>query len=937
MDTSSRPWETPSVPPSQDALQAILSAQSAIEKEAWPQEMGSVTVRAALHTGTPEEWDGDYFGPPVNRVARLLLAGHGGQTLLSLPTQELVRDYLPPGVELLDLGERRLKDLFRPERVYQVLGPDLPSRFPPLKTLDIRPNNLPVQPTPLIGREKELLEISQLLRQPHVHVVTLTGPGGTGKTRLALQTAADLVDHFEGGAYFVNLAPIADVDQVVPTIAQVLGVKEAPGQPLIENLKSHLKETELLLLLDNFEQVIPAGIQIADLLTAAPKVKVLITSREPLQIRGEHNYSVPPLALPDGKQLPPLERLTQYEAVRLFIERAVAAKPDFSATNQNAPAIAEICARLDGLPLAIELAAARIRLLTPQAMLSRLQNRLKLLTGGAKDLPARQQTLRSAIEWSHDLLNPEEQKLFRRLAVFVGGRTLEAIEAVCNAQGDLVLDVLDAIQSLVDKSLMRQEKGVAEQPRFVMLETIHEFAREKLEQSGEAEITQWNHANYFLALAEQAYPKFNKPDGALWKQRLLEDHDNLRQALNTILEQRESTEDPSVEEMGLRLAGALWRFWYGSYYMREGLDYLSKALARGGMDVAERQAELDAQSVSITGSRLSAARALAYTGANTLAWQTGELQAAQAFGQAALKLYKQLGDSEGIMTCLTGLGNTAMKTGNLKAAQALWEQALAVGRTLPDAALLGGILGNLSNIFKDQGNYDEARQLLEEQLKLNRESGNQSGVAWALRKLGDVAISQGQLTLAASLLEESLEMYRAFGEGDYYFARVLLSLGELARSQSDYTKAHKLYGESMEHFQKAGAKPDLAYVLANLAHVALFEGNIDQASELFRQSLAIFTELGLVDGIALCLAGFGGIGEARKQPERASRLLAASEALLQSGEVRWEPVDVAEYERSLVTARTQLDEAGWQRAWQAGQAMSMEQAVEYALEDAEHE
>src|SRR5215216_1569219 len=451
-----------------DALETSLFAQRALlSKVGWPEETGPLLVRMALHTGTTEERDGDYFGPPVNRVARLLSAAHGAQVLLSLPTHEMVRDQLPAGTSLTDLGEHRLKDLFRPERVFQLSTPELPSEFPHLRTLEAYRNNLSLQPTPLVGREKEVSEVRDLLRSEETRLLTLTGPGGIGKTRLALQAAADLLDDFSDGAFLVPLATLTEAELFFSAVAETLGVRETGEQSLDESLKDYLHERRLLLVLDNFEQVLGAAPAVTQLLAAAPGLKVLATSRAPLGLYGEHEFPVPPLTLPDLKRPPPLERLTQYEAVGLFVERARAVKPDFSITNESAPAVAEICVRLDGLPLAIELAAARIKMLPPKAMLPRLSSRLKLLTGGARDLPVRQRTLRGAIEWSHTLLGDGEKTLFARMAVFSGGRTLEAVEAVCDAQGDLPVDTFEGVSSLLDKSLLRQEEGPEGEPRFV--------------------------------------------------------------------------------------------------------------------------------------------------------------------------------------------------------------------------------------------------------------------------------------------------------------------------------------------------------------------------------------------------------------------------------------------------------------------------------------
>ncbi len=421
-------------PAAADAVVAAVTAQRALAGHPWPDGV-SVRVRMGLHTGEPINIGERYIGVDVHRAARVGAAAHGGQVLLSRTTADLVARALPVGVALRDLGPHRLKDLEHPEHLYQLVVEGLPADFPPLRTLDSRPNNLPLAPTPFVGREREVAQVVALLRHADVRLLTLTGPGGTGKTRLGQRVAAELLDDFPDGVWFVDLAPITDPALVAATIARVLGVQEGADQPLVASLIEQLREKRLLLVLDNFEQVVGAALQVAEVLAACPGLKVLVTSRVALRLSREHEYPVPPLALPDPRRLPPLDRLSQYEAVRLFIERAQAVKPDFAVTNENAPAVAEICHRLDGLPLAIELAAARVKLLPPRALLARLGHRLQVLTGGARDLPARQQTLRGAIDWSYRLLAPEEQALFARLAVFVGGRTLEAAEAVCGGEG----------------------------------------------------------------------------------------------------------------------------------------------------------------------------------------------------------------------------------------------------------------------------------------------------------------------------------------------------------------------------------------------------------------------------------------------------------------------------------------------------------------------
>ena len=497
-----------------DALAAACALQHALAAEPWPEAVAPIRVRMALHTGEAGMRERrDYRGTAVNRCARLRAVAHGGQVLLSGATYELVRELLPPEVSLRDLGAHRLKDLTRPERVFQLLHPNLPADFLPLKSLDTQRHNLPVQPTALIGREREVATVRECLLEPETRLLTLTGPGGTGKTRLALQVSAEVLEAFPDGVFFVNLAPISDPALVLPTIAQTLGVTEAGSQPLRDTLHAFLHDKQLLLLLDNFEQVVEAASMLSELLAACALVRMLVTSRAALHLRAERLYAVPPLALPETTPLPPLAMLTQYEAVRLFIERAQDVKSDFAVTNETAPAVAEICVRLDGLPLAIELAAPRVRLFTPQALLTRLSHRLGVLTGGAQDLPARQRTLRATIDWSYSLLSEEEQRLFARLSVFAGGRTLDAIEAICNPDG--MLDVLGGVESLLEKSLLGQTE-IEGETRFTLLETLHEYARERLEASVEAEAMRRAHAAYFLALAKEAEPALKGPEQAAW-------------------------------------------------------------------------------------------------------------------------------------------------------------------------------------------------------------------------------------------------------------------------------------------------------------------------------------------------------------------------------------------------------------------------------------
>jgi predicted ATPase/class 3 adenylate cyclase len=753
------------------ALEAALAAQRALLSEEW-EKIGPLRVRMALHTGSADERGGDYFGPPVNRVARLLSAGHGGQILLSSATKELVRDTLPEGARLRDLGERRLKDLFRPERVFQLLSPDLPTSYPPLKTLDTRMNNLPAQPTPLVGRERELKEVRDLLRTEGVRLLTLMGPGGIGKTRLGLQVAAELLDEFEDGVFFVALAPIIDPALVASAIAEPLGVVEAGDQPLEESLKGYLRGKELLLLLDNFEQVLAGAPLVGELLSVCPKLKVLATSRSVLRIYGEQEYPVPPLELPRPGRLPPIDRLSQYEAVRLFIERAKAARPDFSVTDENAPAVAEICARLDGLPLAIELAAARIKLLTPGAMLERLGSRLKLLHGGSRDLPERQRTLRGTIEWSHALLEEGERVLFARLAVFSGGRTLEAIETICDARGDLPVDALEGVSSLLDKSLLRQEEGPEGEPRFVMLETIHEYARERLEASGEAEEVRRLHAAYFLALAEEAEPELSGADQLACLERLEAEHDNMRAALSWSLEKEPET--------ALRLAVALARFWEKRSYFSEGSSWLEAALR-----LSDR---VEAATTH------SATRARLLSEAGTFAFFRTDFEHAIVLHGKALELYRELGDDSGVAFALLCLGAQHMEKGDHEQAAPFLEEALALSHRIGDKRNIAGTLHNLAEVERQRGNYERAKALGMESIALLREMEDKWQLGMVVGWLGLLAVWSGDdHDLAERSLEEALALDRELGNWAYG-AYCLESFAGLAGARAQGSRAARLWG-----------------------------------------------------------------------------------------------------------------------------------------------
>jgi predicted ATPase/class 3 adenylate cyclase len=764
-------------PAAPDALEASLEAQRAL-LSGRRETIGPLRVRMALHTGSADERNGDYFGPSVNRVARLLSAGHGGQILISSATQRLVRDALPEGEYLRDLGERRLKDLSGSEHVFQAVSKGLPSSFPPLRTLDARLNNLPAQPTPLVGRERELAEVCSVLRREEVRLLTLTGPGGTGKTRLGLQAAAELLDEFEDGAFFVALAPIVEPAFVASAIAEPLGVVETGDRPLEESLKDYLRGKEVLLLLDNFEQVLESAPLVGELVSACPALKILVTSRSVLRVYGEREYPVEPLELPDPGRLPPLQRVEDYAAVRLFVERARAARPEFSVTDENAPAVAEICARLDGLPLAIELAAARVKLLPPRAMLERLYDRLRLLGGGARDLPERQRTLRGAIEWSYALLDRGERMLFARLAVFSGGCSLEAVEAVCDAGRDLPPDAMEGVSSLLDKSLLRREEGPKDEPRFVMLETIHEYASERLRESGESEWFRRLHARYFLAVAEAAEPELTGPEQLVWFERLEAEQLNMRAALSFALE--------AEPETARRLARALARFWEMRSYFSEGSRWLEAALRRSGASAS--------------------ARADALTEAAMFAWRRGDYDQAAALHGEALALSRELGDERGIGFALNSLGSQELEKGNYERATPLFDEALALSRKLGDKRTVGYALRNLGEVARQRGQYGHAATLGMESLSFFREVADEWHVAHTLAWLGRITLyTSDDLEAAVRFFEEGLAVARRLEDAECV-TLCLEGLADSAGARSQGVRSARLYGAT-EALREAADAP----------------------------------------------------------------------------------------------------------------------------------
>jgi predicted ATPase/class 3 adenylate cyclase len=851
-------------PRAQDAIAAAIAAQRAVLVHPWPGGAG-LRVRMGLHTGEPLSTDTGYVGMDVHRAARICAAGYGAQILLSEATRILVEEDLSEGVSLRDLGEHRLKDLARPQHLSQVVVADLPADFPPLKSLNALPNNLPTQLTSFIGREHEIVEVKRLLSQ--ARLVTLTGPGGAGKTRLALQVAAEVLDGFKDGVWLVELAPLSDPDLVPQTIASVVKVREQPGRTMLATLCEYLQPKHLLLVLDNCEHVLAACARVADaLLRACPDLRILATSREALGIAGETSWRVPSLSLPDPQNLPTLERLSAYEAVRLFIDRATAVLPGFAVTNENAPWIAQLCQRLDGIPLAVELAAVRVRGLSVEQIATKLDDRFRLLTGGSRAGLPHHQTLRAALDWSYDLLSEPERIALRRLAAFAGGFTLEAAEAVSGDDGVDASEVLDLLLRLVDKSLVVAEEQDGE-ARYRLLETVQQYGREKLRESGEAAAVQRRHRDWYLGLAEQAEPKLFGAEQAAWLDRLEVEQGNLRAALTWSIESGST-------EAALGLVGALWRFWAVRGYFKEGSGWLEAVL-----DVVERSSDAT-----------PALRAKALNAAGYLALSRGDFPTARSLLEKSLPILRQLGDKANIAASLSNLGTAAIHQGDIVVARALLEEGLAIRRELGDRVDIAGSLNDLASAAIQQGDYAMARSLLEEGLAIRRQLGDQAGIAASLNNVSMVAIQQGDYAAARSFLEESIRLSQAVGD-KWLNAVALDTLGDLTRTQGDHAAARPFYEES----------------------------------------LAIHRQLDDPRGIAYCLEGLAAVASAQGRHKRAAQLFAAAEALRETSGAPLRISERGDHDRDVAAVRGQLGEEQFVSAWAEGRAMAPEQAIEYAL------
>ena len=763
------------------AISAAAEAQRALAAQVWPGRV-DVRVRMGIHTGDAAPIGENYVGLALHQVARITSAGHGGMVLVSQATRQLAQP-LPDGLELRDLGERRLKDLAMPERLFQLAGGGLATDFPPLRTLDARPNNLPVQLTSFVGRD-ELAAARLALDE--THLLTLSGPGGTGKTRMALQLAAEASDDFPDGVYFVPLEAIREAALVLPTIIGTLGLSDAGSRSPPEHLADHLANQRVLLVLDNLEQVVEAGPLLAQLLRQAPEVKIIATSRIVLRVYGEREFPVPPLGLPLAQADLDPARAQAAEAVRLFVERARAVQPAFMLDVHNVAAVVDIVRRLDGLPLAIELAAARVRILPVEALRNRLDSRLGTLTGGARDLPARQQTLRAAIDWSYELLEQPDRALFQRFAVFGGGAFLTEAEEVCGPSAELQQDVLDGLTSLAEKSLLKAAVAGAEEPRFTMLATIREYAVERLEQAGQRELLAERHAQSYLQLMERCLPHLTGTSGGRWLDRIEHDHDNLRLALEWFIEHGHA--GPAM-----RFIAAAWRYWQRRGYLYEARERVERVTAMPGGQQEP-----------------PAVRARALGAAGSICYWQGDLAGAHVYYRDALDVARASGDPALLAEALYNFGFAAV----------------------PE------VTGDEREL------YAASRPIYEESLKLYRELGDEKGIADSSWALSIAALSQGELDVAERHGLDALELYRelgdAFGTG---WAAHLLATYYIRLERDD--EAERLAREALSLFAEASDPTGVVLLLLDFALLASRRGEAERHWRLAGAADRLLKETGV--------------------------------------------------------------------------------------------
>lgn len=963
-----------------DALNAALEAQRFLHHEAWTP--APIKVRMGIHTGEAQlNVDNLYSGyTTLACTQRIMSAGHGGQVLVSNATQQLICDSLPDGSTLRDMGERRLKDLIHPEHLYQLVVPNLPADFPPLKTLDVYRHNLPTQLTSFIGREREISEITKLIAEHRV--VTLTGSGGAGKTRLSLQVGAECLEQFQNGVWFVELASLTEPSLIVGAVMSVLGWHEKDND--IHALAKYIGGQSLLLILDNCEHLIENCARLTEnLIQACPKLRVLASSREALGIAGEHPYRVPSLPFPDPKHLPSLDGIATSESVRLFIERVKTFIPSFSLTEKNASSVAQICSHLDGIPLALELAAARAKVMSVEQMASRLGDIFNLLTSGSRTALPRQQTLRALIEWSYELLSDSEKSLFRRLAAFSGGWSLEAPESVCSVEGGA--SVLDDLARLVDKSLVVKEELNGE-ARFHMLETIRQYAEFKMFASEEVDDVKNRHRDWFMQLAETAEPKLRTGEQVTWLNQLELEHDNLRAAMNWSIEQKHI-------EQALRIPSALAYFWEIHGHGEEGREWFKQAFAID--EDAKKNNPL--------------AWANATRGLVALSAFTSQFQAYQPQMKEALNIFREHGDEFKEGYTLYHLAYFPLFAGDHETAKSTFEESFGVHKKINNYWGMGECVHCIAHIAEQQGSVDEAQNLFNQSLEMLKPIGDCYGLYHPIGDTALIALNKGELNTAKKLLEDSIQAYEELGNREWVLINAQ-RLAEVLYEQGEYENARKAFQHNLETAIEISNLDQMFWNTYLKGKVELAEGNLSSARQIFDEAFAIAEKnnnqnhigwvkatLGLVDcyegnfahgkelieigiekvrkeyppdaphlltyrshalwlekdlqaavhsyrdtitelhgnyrfiRIPECLEGLGKIAATQNDFERAARLFGAAEAMREKMGTPIPPVQRGDYENKVSELRAGMGDVEFKRTWDEGRAMSKDEVTQYAV------
>jgi predicted ATPase/class 3 adenylate cyclase/DNA-binding CsgD family transcriptional regulator len=963
---------------SASAVACALEIQRAMVDEMWP-EGATIRLRIGLHTGDARLRDeGNYFGETVVRCARLRAVAHGGQVVLSRATEQLVVDHLPDGATLKDLGAHRLKDLTRPEQVFQLCHPDVENDFPPLRSLDALPNNLPLQLTSFIGREDEIATVVALLAESRL--VTLTGAGGSGKTRLALQVAAEVLETQSDGAWWVDLAPLADPDLVPNAVAVTLSVREVQDQSVTETLVRRLHDHRAVILLDNCEHLIDACAELAEaLLLGCPQVSLVATSREPLGVDGEIFWRVPSLSLPARGDHAEVESLTQCESVRLFIDRAMRVRPNFAVTNQTARAVAEICHRLDGIPLAIELAAARVRLLTAEQIVAGLADRFRLLTGGRRTALPRQRTLEASVEWSYNLLSEAERGLLQRLSVFAGGFRLDAAEDVCAGEGIERIQVLDLLSSLVDRSLVQVEEGGTE-ARYRLLETIRAYARQKLAEVGDASSARDRHLEHFCVFAERVAPELERGDQLIWLGRLEADIDNLRAALDWASESLDSNE-------ALRLAASLTRYWVFRSNLTEAERRLDEALSSGegtpglraralawrGYIAAERSdlqqaddfagqalATVERSDPEVTALALFAkamgalfvatgdervllertiaaakeadlpsvlARALGTLGYFEM--RVGNAAAGQRIFGEALAAARRSGDRFAHLIVGTWMGIATAHQGDVTTARAKLEATLEIARDLHTRWIIASCLSHLSNVETIEGEYESAHRSAEEARSVALEIEHPVQIAISQFMFGEKEYATGNLDAALSHFEQAIERSRSVGF-TLGLAPAIAMRAIVSLAAGDREAARTYAEEGVAVGRQTDYPWALGLSLHCLAGLAFEEGDLERAEDLEHGALIEWRRMDRRPGIADALEALARIACALESDQEATRLAAATQRIRE--EIRYVrfPIDRPGHEELVGRLRERLGDEAFEATWVEGAALDLDAAVAYA-------